>query len=121
MVLQRLIQMFNLALQLSPGKPEKQHAGMAKALMEDQLAEIAISNDQNPLLLSRDRQDVLIRKAMRVVSGDGRNVMAEASKVVDKAEISALVKEEFHTSGTSERAPLGGFGETSSPVTIAFA
>jgi hypothetical protein len=47
--------------------------------------------------------------------------VAEASKVVDKAEISALIEEEFHTSGASERARLGGFGETSSPVTIAFA
>jgi hypothetical protein len=58
---------------------------------------------------------------MRVVSRDCRNVVAEASKVVDEAEISALIKQEFHTSGASERAPLGGFGETSSPVTIAFA
>jgi hypothetical protein len=47
--------------------------------------------------------------------------MAETSKVVDKAKISALVKEEFHTSGALERAPLGGFGVTSSPVTIALA
>jgi hypothetical protein len=47
--------------------------------------------------------------------------VAEGSKVVDKAEISALVEEEFHTSGASDRAPLGGFGETSSPVTIALA
>jgi hypothetical protein len=58
---------------------------------------------------------------MRVVSRDGCNVVAEASKVVDKAEISALIKQELHTSGVSERAPLGGCGETSSPVTIAFA
>jgi hypothetical protein len=47
--------------------------------------------------------------------------VAEASKVVDKAEISALIKQEFHASGASVRAPLGGFGETSSPVTMAFA
>jgi hypothetical protein len=47
--------------------------------------------------------------------------VAEISKVVDKAEIGALVKQELHTSGASERAPLGGFGETSSPVTIALA
>jgi hypothetical protein len=47
--------------------------------------------------------------------------VAEASKVVDKAKVGALIKQEFHTSGASDRAPLGGFGETSSPVTMALA
>jgi hypothetical protein len=44
-LLQRFIQMFDLGLQLGPGKPEKQDAGVGKALMEYQLAEIAIGND----------------------------------------------------------------------------
>jgi hypothetical protein len=60
--LQRLIQMFDLRLQLGSGKPEKQDAGVGKALVEDQLAEIAVGNDQNSLLLPGDRQEVLIRK-----------------------------------------------------------
>jgi hypothetical protein len=38
-----------------------------------------------------------------------------------RRKISALVEQEFHTSGASERASFGGFGETSSPVTIALA
>jgi hypothetical protein len=50
-LVQRLIQMFDLGLQLGPGKSEKQDAGVGKALVEDQLAEIAIGNDQNSLLL----------------------------------------------------------------------
>jgi hypothetical protein len=119
-VLQRLIQMLYLRLQLGPGKPEKQDAGVGKALVKDQLTEIAVGNDEDPLLLPGNRQHVLIGKTGRVVSRDGRDVVIVASKVVDKAKIGALVKEEFHTSG-AERAPLGGFGETSSPVTIAFA
>jgi hypothetical protein len=119
--LQRFIQVLDLRLQLGPGKPEEQNAGVGKTLVENQLAEIAVGNDQNPLLLPGDRQHVLIRQAMRVISRNRRNVMAEASKVVDKAKVSALIKQEFHTSGASERAPLGGFGETSSPVTIALA
>jgi hypothetical protein len=119
-VQQRLIQMLDLRLQLGPGKPEKQHAGVGKALVENQLAEIAVRNNQNALLLPGDRQDVLIGKPRRVVTGDSGNIVGEASKVVDEAEIGALIKQEFHTSG-AERAPLGGFGETSSPVTIALA
>jgi hypothetical protein len=75
----------------------------------------------DPLLLAGDRQHVLIRQAMRVILRDGGNVVAGVSKVVDKAEIGALIKEKLHTDGASERAPLGGFGETSSPVTIALA
>jgi hypothetical protein len=54
-LLQRLIQMFDLGLQLGPGKSEKQDAGVGKALVEDQLAEIAIGNDQNSVLLPRNR------------------------------------------------------------------
>ena len=117
--LQRLIQVLDLRLQLGPWKPEKQHAGMGKALIEDQFAEIAVRNDEDPLLLAGNCQHVLIRQAVRVVARYGGNVVAEVTKVVDKTEISALIKQEFHTSGASERAPLGGFGETSSPVTIA--
>ena len=120
-LLQRLIQMLDFRLQLGPGKPEKQHASVGKTLVEDQLAEIPVRNNEDPLLLPGNRQDVLIRQAMRVISGDGRNVVAKISKVVDQAEIGALVKKELHTSGASERAPLGGLGETSSPVTIALA
>jgi hypothetical protein len=42
-------------LQLGSGKSEKQDAGVGKALAEDQLAEIAIGNDQNSLLLPGNR------------------------------------------------------------------
>ena len=86
-ILQCLIQMLDLGLQLGPGKPEKQDAGLRHSLIEDQLAEIAVGNDQDPLLSPGNRQDVLIRKAMRVIPGDGCNVVAEGSKVVDKAEL----------------------------------
>ena len=41
---------------------------MRKALVENQLAEIAIGNDEDPLLLPCNRQHVLIRQAMRVIS-----------------------------------------------------
>jgi hypothetical protein len=38
--------MLDLGLKLRPRKPEEQHAGVRKALIEDQLAEIAIGNDE---------------------------------------------------------------------------
>src|SRR5689334_16622167 len=47
-LLQRLIEMLDLRLQLGPGKPEKQDAGVRKALVKNQLAEIAIGYDQDP-------------------------------------------------------------------------
>jgi hypothetical protein len=43
--------------------------------MEDQLAEIAISDDQNPLLARCNRQDVIIRKTRRVIARDRGHVM----------------------------------------------
>ena len=57
---------------------------------------------------------------MRVVAGDCRNVVAKVAKVDNQAKIGALIKQKLHK-GMSEAAPLGGFGETSSPVTIALA
>ena len=119
--LQRLIQVLDLGLQRGARKSEKQHAGVGKTLVEDQLAEIPVRNDEDPLLPPGNRQDILIGKTMRVIARDSGNVMAEASKVGDQSKVSALIKEEFHTSGASERAPLGGLGETCSPVTIALA
>jgi hypothetical protein len=47
--------------------------------------------------------------------------MTQPPKVGNQPKIGALVEQEFHTGVASDRAPLGGFGETSSPVTIAFA
>jgi hypothetical protein len=67
-LLQRLIQALDLRLQLGTGKSEKQNAGVSKALVEDQLSEIAISDDQNSLFVQRNRQDVLIRKTRRVIA-----------------------------------------------------
>jgi hypothetical protein len=121
MLLQRFIQVVDLGLQLGPGNPEEQDAGVSKPLMEKQLAEIAIGNDQNPLLLPRELENILISKPRRIVARDRGNIMAEASKMGDQSKISALVEKEFHTGVASEAAPLGGFGETSSPVTIALA
>jgi hypothetical protein len=79
--LQRLIQVLDLGLQRGARKSEKHDAGVLKSLMEDQLAEIAVSNDQDPLLLPCELKNVLIRKTRRVVAGDSGNVVAEASKV----------------------------------------
>jgi hypothetical protein len=47
--------------------------------------------------------------------------MAKLAKMGNQPEIGALVEQEFHAGVASDRAPFGGFGETSSPVTIAFA
>jgi hypothetical protein len=54
-LLQHSIQVVDLGLQALSGKPEEQDAGMAKPLVKNQLAEIAVRNDQNLLLLPGDR------------------------------------------------------------------
>ena len=64
---QRLIQMFDFGLQLGPRKPEKQHASVGEALIENQLAEIPVGNNQNSLFLAGDRKDILVGKTMGVV------------------------------------------------------
>jgi hypothetical protein len=119
--LQHGIKVFGFGLEARSWKPKEDDAGVDEALMEDQFPEIAVGNEQNALLVPCDRKDILIGKTRRVLARDGRNVMAKFAKVGNQPEISALVEEEFHTGAASDRAPLGGFGETSSPVTIALA
>src|SRR5262249_10366394 len=114
------IEVFDFGLQGSAGKSKENDAGMGQFLVKDQLAEIPVSNDQNPRLLPGDCQNILIGKTRRILARDGRNVMAKGAKVGNKAKIGALIKEEFHRAA-SERAPFGGFGETSLPVTMAWA
>jgi hypothetical protein len=89
-------------------------------LLEDKLAEIAVGDDQNPSLFPGDFKDVFIGKTRRIVTRNNVNVISELTKVRNKPEVGALVEQEFHRAA-SERTPFGGFGETSSPVTISFA
>jgi hypothetical protein len=88
--------------------------------LEDKLAEIAVGDDQNPSLFPSDFKDVFIGKTRRIVTRNNVNVISELTKVRNKPEVGALVEQEFHRAA-SERTPFGGFGETSSPVTISFA
>ena len=119
-IIEYLIELVDLGLQGSAGKPEEDDAGVGEALLKDELAEIAVGNNQNPLLLPGNCQDILIGKTVWVVTGDSLNVMSERLQMGNQSEISALVKKEVHRVA-SGRVPLGGFGETSSPVTISFA
>jgi hypothetical protein len=44
------------------------------------------------------------------------------TQIGDKAKVSTLIKQKLHNGEMSEvLLPVGGFGETSSPATIAFA
>ncbi|HJU16054.1 MAG TPA: hypothetical protein VJ770_06260 [Stellaceae bacterium] len=65
------IEVFDFGLQGGSGKPEENDADMGKPLVENQLAEIAVGNQQNPLLFPGDGKDILISKPGRVVAGDG--------------------------------------------------
>jgi len=121
MLLQHHIELVDLGLQGSARQPKEDDAGVRQALVEDQLAEIAIRNYQDALLVAGNRKDILISKAMRVILGDSRDVVTKLTKMRNEAKVSALVEEELNTSGASETARFGGFGETSSPVTIALA
>ena len=121
MPLQYGIKMFDFGLKGTSGQPEEDDASMGEALVEDQLPEIAIGNHQNALLVAGNRKDILVSKAVWVVLGDSRDVVAEVAKMRNEAKVSALVEEESHTGVASETALFGGFGKTSSPVTIAFA
>jgi hypothetical protein len=117
-VLEHRGEVVDLGLKRRPGKSEEEDAGVEEALVEDQFAEIPVGHHQNALLRPRNGQDILVGKAVRVVAGDGRNIVAELAEVGNEAKISALVKEEFHTGvagccmdlpdGTRNQSGVGG-------------
>lgn len=109
------VEALDLGLKLCAGKPEEEDAFVLEPLVEDQLAKVAVSNHEDPLLLSRYCEYVLIGKAMRVVAGDSRYVVAQPAKTGDQAKISALVEEKFHTGVALDRSGLGALGNHPRP------
>jgi hypothetical protein len=53
--------------------------------LEYKLAEIAVSNNENPLLSPGNCKDVLIGKTRGKVSRDGLNVVSEVDEVRNKS------------------------------------
>ena len=86
------IKLVDLGLQRGAGKPEEDDAGVGEALLVDQLAKISVGNEENPLRLPGDCQDIFIGKAMWVIPRDGLNVMSERLQVGNQSEVSALVE-----------------------------
>ena len=60
-----------LVSRVAPGSRKKRMPAWARALVENQLPEIAVGNDQDPLLLPGDCQHVLIGTAGREIAGNG--------------------------------------------------
>ena len=63
--IQRPVELFDFGLQGGAWKPKEDDASVGKALLEDQFAEIAVGNDENPLLVPGDGQHILIGKPVR--------------------------------------------------------
>jgi hypothetical protein len=114
------MQLLGFDSQARPGKSKENDAGMDNSLVKDKLTEITVGNEQNPPLFPGNCQDILIGKTRRIIARDSMYVMSEVAKMWNQPEVSALVEKKFHRAA-SERAPFGGFGETSSPLTISFA
>jgi hypothetical protein len=120
MFIQHPIELFDFGWQGSAWKPKEDNAGVGKAVLENQLAEIAVCHNENPLLVQGNGKHIFIGKPVGVVARDRGNVMAKRPKVSHQSEVRALVKQKIHRAA-SDRVPFGGLGETSSPVTIALA
>jgi hypothetical protein len=86
------IEVFDLGLQSGARKPEENDTSVSQLLLEDQLAEVAISNNQDSLLFPSYCKDVLVGKTGREIARDRLNVVSEILKVRDKPEIRALVE-----------------------------
>ena len=65
------IEVFDLGLECSSRKPEENDAGVSQFLLEDQLAEVAVGNDQNSLLFPGYFKDVLVGETVGEIPGNG--------------------------------------------------
>jgi hypothetical protein len=113
------VEMFDFGLQVCPWKPKENDARVEEAPVEDQLAEIAVDNEQNALLVPGDGKDILIGKDHAGSRGRRPKPHGQADEDGQSAGNRRSGRTEFHSVVASDRAPFGGFGETSSPVTIA--
>src|SRR5215211_6891893 len=75
------IEVFNFGLQGRSWKPKENDASVGEFLVKDQLAEIPVSDDQNPRLFPGDCQDILIGKTRRIIARDSHNIMTKVAKV----------------------------------------
>ena len=73
------IEVFDLGLKAGSRETEENDAGVSEFLLEDQFAEIAVGDDQDPLLFAGDCKDILIGKTMRIIARDCLNVVSETS------------------------------------------
>ena len=89
------IELLDLGLQGNAGKPEEDDPSVGEALLKDEFAEIAVGNEENPLILPGDGQHILIGKTVWVVTGDSLSVMSERSQVGNQSEISAWSNRKF--------------------------
>ena len=58
------IEVFDLGFETGSRKPEENDAGVSQFLLEDQLAEVAVGNDQDSLLFPGYFKDVLVGKTV---------------------------------------------------------
>jgi hypothetical protein len=70
---------------------------VGKVLLEDQLAKVPVGDDEHPLFPPRNRKNLLIGEAGRIVAGDHLDVVPEIFQVGDEPEVRALVEQELHT------------------------
>jgi hypothetical protein len=82
----------DLGFETGSRKPEENDASVSQFLLEDQLAEVAVGDDQNSLLFPGYLKDVLVGKTVGEIPRDCLNVVSEILKVRDKPEISALIE-----------------------------
>lgn len=64
------IKVFDLGLKTGTWESKEDDAGVRQFLLENELAEISVSDNEDPLLLPSDCKDVLVGKAVRVVTRD---------------------------------------------------
>jgi hypothetical protein len=73
------------------------HAGMWLTVDEDQLAEVSIISDENPLFGNGDSEHRAVFQVPRVIGADPGDIVALAAQAVNDARIGAGIDQKSHT------------------------
>lgn len=78
-------------------KVKVDHAGMRLAVDKNQLTEISIISDENPLLGDGDRENLSVLQIARMIGANAGDIVALAAQVGDHASIGAGIDQKSHT------------------------
>jgi hypothetical protein len=96
LISQHVVEPLDLRSQVRCSEAKQEHASMRASESNDELTKVEIAGDQNSLLVVSNREDVLIRQTVRMLSTNAGRIMTERQEMRNQSGVRALVEQEPH-------------------------